>query len=107
MFVEKASHLAPVFKPRIWQDEQEWRWIFVRPDKRGHPYIELPLYDDNENKCIIAAICVGPISDYLRSIVPLQQLLAQTAQMIPIHETQHRVNIPGFMAPVLQSPDCP
>ena len=34
MFVDKVSYLAPVFKPKIWHDEQEWRWIFVRPDKK-------------------------------------------------------------------------
>jgi hypothetical protein len=105
MFLDKASYLAPVFKPKIWHDEQEWRWIFVRPDKKGQPYIELPRYDGDGDgkKCVISAICAGPTSNYLRSIVPLQQLLAQTAQTIPIHESRHRVDIPGFMPPVLQS----
>jgi len=106
MFIDKASYLALVFKSKIWHDEQEWRWIFVRPDKKGHPYIELPLFDDSGNQCI-AAICTGPNCDYLRSTVPLQWLLAQTGQTIPIPETQHRVSIPGFMPPVLQRPNLP
>jgi hypothetical protein len=107
MFVDKASYLAPVFKPKIWHDEQEWRWIFVRPDKKGHPYIELPLYGDSGRICVIAAICAGPNSDYLRSMVPLLQLLAQTDQTIPFYDTRHRVDIPGFMPPVLLPPNLP
>jgi Protein of unknown function (DUF2971) len=101
MFVDRASYLAPVFKPKIWHDEQEWRWIFVRPDKRGKPYIELPLYDSSGENCVISAICAGPNTDYLRSTVPLLQLFARMSRTIPVHVSQHRVDIPGFMPAVL------
>ena len=97
MFVDNASYLAPVFKPKIWHDEQEWRWIFVRPIKKG-PHIEFH-FTTAGKEIVIAAICGPNCAIYVQ--VPLQQLLAKRPNG-PIMSTRHRVNIPGFMLPVLQ-----
>ncbi len=57
-FLRDVGFYAPVFKPKVWSDEREWRYVFRRNegvccDVGGRRYIEIP-------KPPIDAVCLGP-----------------------------------------------
>ena len=57
-----ARWFAPVFKPRVYEDENEWRMFFFRDSAvtdpaDGRRYIELP-------DTPVGAICLGPECPY-------------------------------------------
>jgi len=61
-----------MFKPRVWQDEKEWRLLFVRPpeDRKarddGRTHIVLP--PPGLPALEIRAICAGYQCDYTSSV---------------------------------------
>ncbi len=81
MFLDNISWFAPIFKPDVWSDEREWRFIFSRQKSEhkssdGRYYIDLPLASPTpQNPQPITAICAGPDCDYEDDIVALQRVL--------------------------------
>jgi hypothetical protein len=98
MFLRNIAWFAPMFKPQIWADEDEWRLVFMREkrhhktDEHGRLYVDVPGLDDSVAKLPIRAICAGPHCGYQESILPLQTLMkGSTYQDVPIHISQHKV----------------
>jgi hypothetical protein len=67
VFLGNVSWFAPAFKPDVWHDEQEWRFVFSRPQIEhkalpgGRTCVELPLARPAAGKqSPIVAICAGP-----------------------------------------------
>jgi len=109
MFLENSAWLAPAFKPEIWKDEREWRFLFVRPreahkkQEDGRTFIELPLIPEGLAKqSPISAICCGPLGDYEDDILPLQKTLFDHGYGadFPIHIATSHVVRPGRKPPV-------
>lgn len=110
MFLDNISWFAPVFKPDVWADEKEWRFIFARPQPEhkssdGRHYIELPLaLPTTQNPQPITAICAGPDCDYEDDILPLQQVLYERGfgglgGNFPIYTSTKHVTRPGRKPP--------
>jgi len=106
VFLQNATWLAPAFKPAVWQDEKEWRFIFRRPSVQHHKltsgrtYIELPLLATPQSTPPIAAMCAGPDCDYADSISPMQQLLFEKGYgNFAIHLSTKYQTRPGRMPP--------
>ncbi len=111
MFLQNISWFAPAFKPEAWQDEKEWRFIFVRPQTEhktllnGRTYIELPLIPPTkENPHPITAICGGPDCDYVENIVPLQSILYNNGYggEFPVYLSQKHVTRLGRESPIMR-----
>jgi hypothetical protein len=115
MFFDNIAWFAPAFKPSVWQDEKEWRFIFARPPdvhrtlSDGRTYIELPLTVTAENPYPITAICGGPDCDYEDDILPLQRILYEKGHgaYFPIHVSTTHVTRAGRRAPVRRVPTEP
>ena len=58
-YLNRIAPFAAAFKPAVWSDEQEWRWVFIQPPDTPPAYLELSL-NDNSDQSAIAAICAGP-----------------------------------------------
>ncbi len=113
LFLENVAWFAPAFKPHVWHDEQEWRFIFVRaptdhkklPD--GRTYIELPLTPPSAtDPRPITAMCGGPYCDFEDDILPLQKVLYDNGYgtLFPVHVSQKHVVRPGRGPPLMRSP---
>jgi hypothetical protein len=111
MFLQNVSWFAPAFKPDVWSDEKEWRFIFSRPPPGhklfdGRHYIELPLVlPTPENPQPITAICAGPDCDYEDDIIPLQRVLYEKGfggkgGQFPIYVSVKHVTRQGRRPPV-------
>ena len=112
LFLENVAWFAPAFKPHVWHDEQEWRFIFVRPSADhkklpdGRMYIELPLTPPSAtDPRPITAICGGPHCDYEDEILPLQKVLYDKGYgpLFPIHVSTKHVVRPGRRPPAMRS----
>jgi Protein of unknown function (DUF2971) len=110
MFLRNIAWFAPAFKPDVWSDEKEWRFIFTRPRSAqkafdGRYYIELPLeLPTPKNPHPITAICAGPDCDYEDDILPLQRVLHDKGfggkgGMFPIFTSVRHVTRPGRRPP--------
>jgi hypothetical protein len=114
LFLNNIAWLAPAFKPEIWKDEREWRFIFVRPPEEhkkhvdGRTFIELPLVPDTEEKITpISAICGGPLVDYEDDILPLQKVLFENGYGagFPVHVAKTHIVRPGRKPPTFLKRD--
>ena len=114
MFLQNISWFAPAFKPEIWSDEKEWRFIFSRPRSEhkvtdGRHYIELPLVLPTvKNPQPITALCAGPDSDYEDDILTLQRILYDkgfggVGGDFPIYTSTKHVTRPGRHPPAKRS----
>ena len=113
LFFENVAWFAPAFKPYVWHDEKEWRFIFVRPpaDHKklpdGRTYIELSLTPPSAtDPRPITAMCGGPHSDYEDDFLPLQKALFDKGYgpLFPIHVSQKHAVRPGRRPPVMRPP---
>jgi len=74
-YLNRIAPFAAAFKPGVWADEQEWRWVFVRHPNESPAFLELNLLDvTSKKKSVIAAICAGPQCterniDHLRTVL--------------------------------------
>ncbi len=79
LFFSHIAWFGPIFKHKVWADEQEWRVVYIRPPQHQKPradgrmYVEIPSPEDGQLP--IAAICAGPDCDYENSVRPLQALM--------------------------------
>ncbi|MFO1154746.1 MAG: DUF2971 domain-containing protein [Rhodospirillales bacterium] len=101
IFLRNIFYFAPAFKPSVWKDEKEWRFVFVRPQlehkaQDGRTFIELPLTLPADKPSPIVAICAGPDCDYEDSVIPVQRVLFERGYgtSCPVHVSVHRENAP-------------
>lgn len=111
IFLHNISYFAPAFKPSVWQDEKEWRFVFLRQPlehktlQDHRTFVELPLTLPEANQpSPIVAICAGPDCDYEDSVVPVQRMLLERGygQNYPIHVSAHHTARPGRRPPVMR-----
>ena len=111
-FFRNVAWFAPVFKPRVWEDEKEWRFVFTRPQcdhktiEGGKHCIELPLRPSDEASFgPLTAICAGPNCDYEADILPLQAVLVSKGYdpSFAIHLARGHVTRPGRRPPNLRN----
>jgi hypothetical protein len=110
LFLSQVAWFAPVFKPHVFEAEQEWRFLFVRPpndhkvDADGRTFIELPL-SPVSGVAPIRAICAGPHADYDDDIVPLQDVLCSNGYGadFPVHIAAGHSPGPGRRSPIMRS----
>jgi len=111
-FLDLAAWLSSAFKPEVYRNEREWRFVFRCPAKYhkisadGRTFVELPVFSSNpEISCPFTAICAGPDCDYDDDILPLRRVLHQQGygSNFPVYlSRQHSVR-PGKRAPIVTS----
>jgi hypothetical protein len=75
-FLNRIASFGPAFKPQIWANENEWRWVFVISPEDKRPFLELPLQSQTSlDQLAISSICQGPECE-IAHIRNLQKLLS-------------------------------
>ena len=73
-YLDQLAHAAAAFKPRAWQSEREWRYVFVKYADESPPrFVELDI-SARDNTYGISAIYAGPECN-LQKINEIRRLL--------------------------------
>lgn len=111
-FLDLAAWLSAAFKPEVYRDEREWRFVFRCPaeyhkvSEDGRTFVELPVFSSNpEFSCPFTAICAGPDCDYDDGILPLRRVLQQQGYgpNFPVYESRQHSVRPGKRVPTTTS----
>ena len=85
-YLNEIAPFAAAFKPAVWQDEQEWRWVFVTYPEDSPRHLNLDL-SSNGQGLAIASVCAGPMSDP-RSVEQVRAALDARGMVdCPIHRS--------------------
>jgi len=99
LFFSHVVWFGPIFKHKVWSDEQEWRVVYIRPSQHhkqrsdGRPYIEIPVPEDG--RLPIGAVCAGPNCDQQGTVRPLRELMNKSGYgAVLIYNSNHAASHP-------------